>query len=256
VTDLHVGMLAWAEETKDASYDLAIAEKLLTDWFSAAIALAPRAKVAVLAQLGDLMHHDALESVTPAHRNVLDADSRLQKVIRVVIRVVRRIVGMLLDTHESVHVVMATGNHDPASSAWLREFLHAMYEHEPRITIDNSPGHYYAYEFGKTALFYHHGDKRKVNDVDRTFAGMFRDIYGRCPHSYGHIGHLHNDEAVDGALMKVERHRTLAPRDAFAAAGGWLSNRDAKVITYHREFGEVRRDTLSPRMVAAFKEAA
>jgi hypothetical protein len=256
VTDSHFGMLAWAEETKDASYDLAIAEKLLTDWFSAAIALAPRAKVAVLAQLGDLMHHDALESVTPAHRNVLDADSRLQKVIRVVIRVVRRIIGMLLETHERVHVVMATGNHDPASSAWLRELLHAMYEHEPRITIDNSPGHYYAYEFGKTALFYHHGDKRKVGDVDRTFAGMFRDIYGRCPHSYGHIGHLHNDEAVDGALMKVERHRTLAPRDAFAAAGGWLSNRDAKVITYHREFGEVRRDTLSPRMVAAFKEAA
>ena len=49
--------------------------------------------------------------------------------------------------------------------------------------------------------------------------------------------------------MKVERHRTLAPSDAYASSGGWLSERDAKVITYHREFGEVFRSTLSPEMV-------
>lgn len=249
VTDLHFGMLAWAEETGDADYDLKIAEKLLIDWFSAAIGMSPNAEVAVLAQLGDLMHHDALESVTPTHKHVLDADSRLQKVIRVVIRVLRCVIAMLLDSHPRVHVIMASANHDPASSAWLREMLHAMYENEPRISIDNSPDVYYAYEWGKTALFYHHGHKRKINDVDTVFAGKFREMFGRCPKAYGHIGHLHNDEARDGNLMKIERHRTLAPSDAFASSGGWLSERDAKVITYHRAFGEVSRITLSPQMV-------
>ena len=33
--------------------------------------------------------------------------------------------------------------------------------------------------------------------------------------------------------MKVERHETLAAPDAYAANGGWLSGRSAKVITYH-----------------------
>lgn len=249
VTDLHFGMLAWAEETGDADYDLKIAEKLLVDWFSAAIAMSPNAAVGVLAQLGDLMHHDALESVTPAHKHVLDADSRLQKVIRVVIRVIRQIIGMLLQKHPRVHIVMASANHDPASSAWMREMLHAMYENEPRVSVDNSPDIYYVYEWGKTALFYHHGHKRKLANVDSVFAGKFREIFGRCPKSYGHIGHLHNDEAKDSNLMKVERHRTLAPSDAYASSGGWLSERDAKVITYHREFGEVFRSTLSPEMV-------
>lgn len=249
VTDLHFGMLAWAEETGDADYDLKIAEKLLIDWFSAAIGMSPNAEVAVLAQLGDLMHHDALESVTPAHQHVLDADSRLQKIIRVVIRVLRCVIAMLLDSHPRVHVIMASANHDPASSAWLREMLHAMYENEPRITIDNSPDVYYSYEWGKTALFYHHGHKRKLDNVDTVFAAKFREMFGRCPKAYGHIGHLHSDALRESNLMKVERHRTLAPKDAYASSGGWLSDRDAKVITYHRQFGEVSRITLSPQMV-------
>lgn len=254
VTDSHFGMLAWHEET-GSDYDLAIAEKLLLDWFAAAIDISPNAHTGVLAQLGDLMHHDSLDSVTPAHRHVLDSDSRLQKVIRVVIRTVRRIIDMLLCKHEHVHVIMASGNHDPASSAWLREMLAAMYENEPRITVDNSPSHYYALEWGKTALFWHHGDKRGIANVDVTFAGMFRELYGRSTHAFAHVGHLHSDEGKKGGLMYVERHETLAARDAYASAGGWLSGRSAKVITYTKRGGEVFRSTLRPEMVEGWAAA-
>ncbi len=255
VTDNHFGMLSWREET-GADYDLRIAEQLILDWFAAAIANAPQAHTAVLAQIGDLMHHDALESVTPAHKHVLDADSRLQKVIRVVIRTIRRIIDMLLQKHQHVHVIMASGNHDPASSAWLREMLAAMYENEPRISVDNSPSLYYAYEWGATALFWHHGHKRGVNNVDATLAGMFRELYGRSKFAYAHIGHLHSDEGRKSGLMYVERHETLAAPDAYAAGGGWLSGRSAKVITYSRQYGEVGRSTLRPEMVAGKYAAA
>lgn len=249
VTDSHFGMLAWREET-GSDYDLRIAEQLLLDWFAAAIATAPQAHTAVFAQLGDLMHHDALESVTPAHKHVLDADSRLQKVIRIVIRTVRRIIDMLLQKHQHVRVIMASGNHDPASSAWLRELLAAMYENEPRISVDNSPSLYYAYEWGRTALFYHHGHKRGIANVDATLAGMFREMFGRCTTAYAHIGHLHSDEGKKSPLMYVERHETLAAPDAYAAGGGYLSGRSAKVVTYHKDQGEVARLTLRPEMVA------
>jgi hypothetical protein len=50
--------------------------------------------------------------------------------------------------------------------------------------------------------------------------------------------------------MQIEQHRTLAPKDAYASSGGWMSGRDAKVITYHKERGEVSRLTISPEMVA------
>lgn len=255
VTDSHFGMLAHREET-GADYDLRLAEQLLLDWFAAAVAGAPQAHTAVLAQLGDLLHHDALESVTPAHKHVLDADSRLHKVVRVVIRTLRRVVDMLLQKHKHVHVVMASGNHDPASSVWVRELLATIYENEPRVTVDTSPMLYYAYKWGDTALFYHHGHKRGVAQVDATLAGMFREMFGQSKYAFAHVGHLHSDEGRKSALMYVERHETLAAPDAYAAGGGWLSGRSAKVITYSRRYGEVARATLRPEMVAGRYAAA
>ena len=248
VTDLHFGMLSWREET-GADYDLKIAEQLLLDWFAAAIRQSPDASTAILCQLGDLLHHDAHESVTPAHRNVLDADSRLQKMIRVVIRTMRRIVTMLLEKHQHVHVIMSDANHDPAGGAWLREMFAAFFENEPRVSVDTSPSTYNMFEHGETSLFYHHGHKRKVATVDSVFAGKFREAYGRTKFSYAHLGHLHSDELKSTNLMKVERHETLAGPDAYAANGGWLSGRSAKVITYSKRFGEVGRITLTPEMV-------
>lgn len=249
ITDLHFGMLSWREET-GADYDLKIAEQLLLDWFSQAIRLSPDAHTAVLAQLGDLLHYDSHESVTPTSRHVLDSDSRFQKMIRVAIRTMRHVVQWLLQKHQRVIIIMCDDNHAPASSAWLREMFSVVFENEPRVTVDCSADTYYVVEWGETSLFYHHGHKRKIADVDSVFAGKFRDTYGRTKFSYAHIGHLHSDELKSTNLMKVERHETLAAPDAYAAKGGWLSGRSAKVITYSKRFGEVGRITLTPEMVA------
>lgn len=249
VTDSHFGMLAWAEETGDADYDLAIAEKLHMDWFTAAIQMAPNAHTAIFAQLGDLLHYDSMETKTPTSGHIVDGDSRPQKMVRVVIRIIRRVIAMLLAKHAVVKIIMAKGNHDMYSSAWLREILAAMYEDEPRLIVDTSPMEYYCHQHGKTALFYHHGHQRNIKNVDTTFVSMFREIYGACTHAYGHEGHLHSDEVIETNLMKIERHRTLAPSDAYSGGKGHRSGRDSKVIVYHDEFGEVSRLTISPEMV-------
>lgn len=250
LTDYHLGMLSWHEETGE-DWDIKIAEDLLVGWFSAAIRQSPDASVGILAELGDLLHQDGLEALTPASKNVLDADTRFQKLVRVTIRALRRIIGMLLDKHETVHVLAAEGNHDPASSIWLRELLAALYEDEPRIRVDLSPDPYYCVEHGLTSLFFHHGHKRKPSDIADVFAAKFREVFGRTKYSYAHMGHLHHVDVRETNLMIVEQHRTLAAKDAFASRGGWMSGRDAKVITYSKRFGEVGRVTISPEMVAA-----
>lgn len=247
ITDYHLGMLSWHEETGE-DWDTDIAEKLLIDWFSAAIESAPPAKTAIFAQLGDFLHWDGLDAVTPMNKHILDADTRFQNVVRVAIRSVRQIIDLLLRKHEHVHVIMAEGNHDPASSIWLRELFTALYENEPRVTIDDSADIYYCYEHGKTSLFYHHGHKRKTTNIDDVFVSKFRDVFGRTEYSYAHMGHLHHVDIKETNLMIIEQHRTLAANDAYASRGGWLSGRDAKVITYHKEYGEVGRLTLSPEM--------
>lgn len=133
ITDYHLGMLSWGEET-GADWDLSIAEEMLVSWFKLAIEQSPRAEKAVLAQLGDFLHFDSFEPVTPMHKHLLDADTRFQKLIRVAIRALRRIIEMLLAKYDHVHVLMAEGNHDITSSMWLREWMAAHYENEPLIT--------------------------------------------------------------------------------------------------------------------------
>lgn len=249
ITDFHLGMLAWGEETGGEDWDTKIAEQLLMDWFDVAIEHAPAAASAVLANLGDFLHWDGLDAVTPQNKNLLDADTRFAKLVRVAIRLIRHVINRLLAKHQRVHVIMSDANHDPASSVWLREWLAEVYTDNPRVTVEQSADAYYCVEHGLSSLFYSHGHKRKIKDIDDVFVAKFREIFGRTKFSYAHLGHLHSDEVLETNLMKVERHRTLTPGDAYAGKGGWVSGRDAKVITYHKQFGEVLRMTVNPDMV-------
>lgn len=255
ITDYHFGQLSWGYETRGADYNLQIAEDQLMAWFGRAIAQAPAASTGMFAQLGDFLHYSGagLQATTESSGHILDADGRFQKLVRVIIRVIRRVVDMLLAKHEHVVLLMAEGNHDISASCWLREMLFAMYEHEPRITVDRSADPYYAFEFGATSLFFHHGHKRKVSDISKTFTSKFREIFGRTRFSYAHMGHLHHRDVKEDSLMVVEQHRTLAASDAHASRGGWLSGRDAQVISYHRAYGEVGRIVINSDML---REAA
>ena len=248
ITDYHFGMLSWKEET-GADWDLKIGEETIIKWFAQAIQQSPNAYQAVFAQLSDFLHFDGMDAVTPASKHLLDVDTRFAKVVRSAIRILRTVINMLLQKHQQVHIIMADANHDPVSQIWLREWFSAMYENEPRITVDTSPSPYNAYEFGKTALFFHHGHKRKVANVSEVFASQFREMFGRTKYAYAHMGHLHSIDVKENNLMVVEQHRTLAAPDAYSARGGWLSGRDAKVITYHRQFGEVSRLTINSDML-------
>lgn len=248
LTDYHLGMLSWAGETGE-DWDTDLATRLLTKWFKAAVESAPKSKTAVLAQLGDFLHYDSLDAITPTSGHVLDADTRYPKIVRAAIKSLRQIVNMLLDKHEHVHIVMAEGNHDLSSSVWLRELFVEKYFDEPRVTVDDTNHPYYAYEFGKVSLFFHHGHKKNTNKIDSVFAGMYRDIFGRTDYSYAHTGHLHHVDIKEGNLMIVEQHPTLAAKDAHAVRGGWLSKRGANIITYHKNHGEVSRSTIRPEMV-------
>ena len=249
ITDYHLGMLAWSEETKGGDWDIDIAQDLIIKWFEQAIEQSPSADTAIFAQLSDFLHFDGMDAVTPASKHLLDVDTRFAKLVRSAIRVLRTVIDMLLAKHQKVHVIMADANHDPVSQIWLREWFSGLYENEPRITVDKSPNPYNAFEFGKTALFFHHGHKRKVTNVSEVFAGQFREMFGRTKYAYAHTGHLHSIDVKENNLMIVEQHRTLAPADAYSARGGWLSGRDAKVITYHINFGEVSRLTINSDML-------
>lgn len=248
LTDAHIGMLAWGEET-GTNWDKKIAEETIMRFFEAAIEAAPPAQRAVFAQMGDFLHFDGIESVTPLSKHQLDTDTRFPELVRTGIRVTRRIIEMLLKKYVTVQVIMAEGNHDETTEIWLRESFADRYAEQPRLFIDQSPAPFYAVEHGSTSLFFHHGHLKKIEEVDRTMAAEFRELFGRTRYSYCHLGHLHHWASKESELMTVERHGTLSARDSYASRHGYSAARQAQVITYHAQHGYVGRQIITPEML-------
>lgn len=249
LTDYHLGMLAWSGETKDRDWDLNIAENTLMKWIDYSVTVTPKAKVGILAQLGDFFHYDGLKAVTPASGHVLDTDTRYAKLVNTGIRVLRYVIEKMLLKHEEVHVILAEGNHDEASSVWLREVFSVLYEYNKKVVIYTSPNPYYGLQFGKVALFYHHGHKKPIGkEVDKVFAASYPEVFGNTKYRYGTLGHYHHDVRLESPLMILNQYRTLAPADAYSAKGGWLSGSDTKVNVYHTKHGKLYEHTVSPYM--------
>lgn len=249
-TDYHVGMLAWHKEG-GADWDLAIAETVGVQAMSALVAGAPISDHGIVNIQGDWMHWDGLLAVTPSHGHVLDADGRFGKMVDVAIRLIRQLVAMALQKHRMVTLLICEGNHDLASSMWLRKLFAALYENEPRIDVHSSELPYYAIEWGNVLLGFHHGHLKKNDQLPALFAAQFREQWGRCSKVYIHTGHRHHKEDKEHAGARVIQHPTLAARDAYAARGGWISERAITAMTFHKSFGEVGTVTVCPEMLAA-----
>lgn len=252
VGDHHLGMLAWDEET-GANYDLTIGEKLLAGAIGYLVDATPPCSQALVAFLGDLMHYDSFEAVTPTSRNLLDSDGRYPKMVRAAIRSMRHTIDTALRRHPRVHVIVEIGNHDLSSSVFLMECLAALYENEPRVSVDTSPRHYHYFDFGACLIGTHHGHGAKMDKLPLIMATDQREAWGRTAYRYWFTGHVHHSKQQDFEGCSVESFRVLPPTDAYAAQKGYRSIRDMKAIVMHRQFGEVGRHTVNPAM---FRSAA
>jgi hypothetical protein len=249
-TDYHLGMLAWREEGGD-DWDIKIAENTLVSGFAAMVAQSPPAHTAVINLQGDFLHTDGLVPETPAHGHILDADSRYPKIVEVAIRAIRRLVAMALEKHAEVRLIVAEGNHDESGSVWLRQMFAALYDMEPRVSVDTAALPFYTFLWGETFLGFHHGHKVKNEALPLLFAAQFRKEWGQTSRAYLHCGHRHHCDEKEYNGATVIQHPTLAARDAYAARGGWIAERAAQSITYSKRFGQVGRVYVSPDMLAA-----
>jgi hypothetical protein len=247
VGDHHLGMLAWGEET-GADYDLKIGEELLCEAIERLVVTVPSCERAVIAFLGDLLHYDSYETVTPTHRNMLDSDTRYPKMVRVTLRAVRKTIDTALLHHKEVLVIIEPGNHDLATSIFLMQAISAIYEKEPRVRVDTSPRHFHYFEHGACMVMTHHGHGAKPEKLPLIMATDHPELWGRTRYRYIWTGHIHHDSQKDFEGCRWESFRVLPPPDAWAANKGYRPMRDMKAIVLDREHGEVERHIVNPGM--------
>jgi hypothetical protein len=247
-TDYHLGMLAWHKEG-GSDWNISIAERTIIAALQQMIEQSPKAHTAVINIQGDFLHTDGKTPVTPASKHVLDADSRFPKIRRSAIRIIRSLVTMSLQRHQEVHLIIAEGNHDEESAGWLADLFSVHYEEEPRVTVNDSVLPFYVLEWGNTMLGIHHGHKVKNESLPLLFAAQFPQEWGRTTRREIHCGHRHHRDEKEYNGVTVVQHPTLAARDAYAARGGWIADRAAWAITYHKKYGAVGRVMVTTEML-------
>lgn len=247
-TDYHLGMLAWHKEG-GSDWNISIAERTIIAALQQMIEQSPKAHTAIINIQGDFLHTDGKTPVTPASKHVLDADSRFPKIRKSAIRVIRSMVNMSLHRHQEVHLIIAEGNHDEEASGWLADLFSVHYEQEPRVTVNDSVLPFYVFEWGNTMLGIHHGHKVKNESLPLLFAAQFPQEWGRTNRREIHCGHRHHRDEKEYNGVTVVQHPTLAARDAYAARGGWIADRAAWAITYHKKYGAVGRVMITTEML-------
>ena len=250
IGDHHLGLLSWKDET-GSNYDLKAGTTLLRGAMAYLTQAVGAAETAIVALMGDFLHVDNFESVTPTNRNMLDADSRLPKVGRAAAALARNAVAAALAAHQTVHVYVIPGNHDPVSAMFLRLYLEAVYENEPRVAIETSPAAYQYHRFGNCLIGMHHGHGAKLQDLPLIMATDRAKDWGATTYRYVWTGHTHKDAVADIGGCKVESFRVLPPADAWAHGKGYRPGREMKGILYHKQFGEQGRTVFNPHMLYA-----
>jgi hypothetical protein len=240
IGDAHFGMYAWAEEAGQ-DFDTSIATRDLRAAIDLLVAGAPASKIGYLVDVGDFLHADNRKNVTPASGNMLDVDSRYQKVIRIARDALRYAIGRMLQKHEVVKGFFVPGNHNPDSAGWLAMVLEAYYENDPRVQIETSPGKFYYERFGKNLIGITHGDGIKRADLPAIMATDRPRDWGETEFRIWLTGHIHHTRNEEYRGCFVESFNTLAPSDAWHHASGYRSAQQMQRIDFDREDGIYNR---------------
>lgn len=238
--DAHIGMMAWGRETGDADYDLKLAAQDMRHAFTQVTALAPASDTALLIVGGDYTHQDDTRAETPASKHKLDVDGRFYKVLDEAIRILVEAVDILLRKHRTLHVRVLRGNHDEHAHLIITFALYERYRNEPRIRVEKEPRDLFMMQWGRSAIFAHHGDKAKPQQM-ALYLSDICPFWSETKHRHLFTGHVHHDQAKDVGPLRFESLRAFCPPDAYAASMGYGGRRALQAVTFHKQNGLVLR---------------
>lgn len=237
IGDGHIGMKAWAQETRHSNFDTDIAEQMLTDAIDDLVERAPEAETGLLVDVGDFEHANSSHNTT-FNGTPVDVDTRQGKTMRTAAEVMAYAIDRMLDKFKQVVVVVARGNHNPDVALAVQLILEFYYKREQRVIILPTDGFFHYIEWGNWLFGINHGDKLKPQKLVSVMARDMAQAWGRTTHRMWCLGHFHhqNELELDGCI--VRKFGTLTPPDSWHASMGFGSGQVMEMITFKKQGGK------------------
>jgi hypothetical protein len=250
--DLHMGKLAWDEETV-TNYDSNIAEDLFNASLDFLLERALRVTGGrierVLCVFGNDVAHIDSKKVQTTAGTPMDADTRYIKIFRRIVAIHLRALNILRGV-APVDVKIVSGNHDEQTAFFLGEVLTARYHGDTRVTIDNGARQRKYYEYGVNLFGFTHGDSEKIDELPLTMAREQPALWARCPSREWHIGHKHISEKMElrhparleqdffsDKGVRIRRLTSLSGHDAWHTKHAYMDRRACEAFVFHKRAG-------------------
>ena len=240
IGDHHLNALCWSPETGGDDWDTNIAQDVLIKAVDKLVSAAGDAEVGALINLGDFLHANTGDNKTGKGTPV-DVDGRLGRVIRVVGNLFKVLITRMLETHKEVWLINVRGNHDPDASLWLNEMMRLYFASEPRVKVFDNFSKWIHFEWGKTLVVMHHGDRVKTQALYEAVTRDYAEEWGRSKYRYLYHGHIHHRTVTELGGLHLESFGVLCPPDSFHSASGYGSARSMSCVILDKNYGEHSR---------------
>lgn len=243
IPDLHIGKLAWADETGEANYDAKIAVQVFQNAVEALLhrVSGHRLDEIVFPVGNDLLHSDTKAGTTTGG-TPLDTDSRYQKNFMEARKAITWAIEAFRSVAPSVKVVLVPGNHDTLSTWHLGDSLECYYHKTKGVEIDNAPRMRKYLQHGNVMLLFAHGNRGKLEKYPELMAAEMPEMWGATRYREAHTGDKHHRRVIEMQGCTVRISPALCPPDAWhaemlftgmlrAAEGFLWHERDGRLLT-------------------------
>lgn len=240
-TDLHIGLLADSNETRNRNWDINTAVKTIMSSIDFLVENSPNTETALIVDIGDIVESDNFSNQTLRSGNPLDVDGRWSSVMEIAMYLTSYMVKKCLEKHGRVKWMNVPGNHDDHSSLAIMWYLKGLFSNNDRVVIDDGRQLTKYHRFGKNLVGINHGNMLKPKNAGELMCFDNESIWSETVNRYMYMGHRHADAVYTGPLCKVESFNNLAPLNAWAATAYRGPAGTMNCVTLHAEYGEINR---------------
>lgn len=245
IFDLHLGKLAWGEETGE-DYDMKIAEARFVTAIEDLIRKTSGHRISrILFPIGNDIYNS--DKATPFAQTTSGTpqqdDSRWQKMFRTGTKLITWAVSRLAEI-APVDVVTVFSNHDHERVFYLGEVINAVYAEHPNVSVDNSPKVRKYYKYGQCLFGLAHGHNEKAMSLPFTMAQEAKQDWADTHYREWFLGHLHHSKKIitevgkDYSGVKVTYLTSPSATDAWHFAKNFTGSiKGCEAFVYDKQEG-------------------
>jgi hypothetical protein len=248
--DIHLGLLAWAEESgmdSDLKLTVALVHRVIDQLLAYSNCLPVER---ILLPIGNDFFNVNNKDNTTIHGTPQQEDTRYQKTFRKGCELMVDVIDKCA-TVAPVEVVVVPGNHDEERSFYMGEVLSAWYRNCPNVTVDNRAMKRKYVQYGVNLIGLTHGYYEKFSVLTNLMPLEVPEMWASTKYREWHLGDKHHKKdmqliADEKIGMVIRILRSLSAPSAWAFDKGFLGSlRAGEGFVWHPTKGLIAQFTAA-----------